>query len=75
MIRGYILQTANDGEECDPKDWIINCRNVETNVDQDIHTVVGDEPRGRMAVKEYRINDDDGDIWTDRISIVISATQ
>ena len=74
MVRGYILQTAPDEEECDPKDWIINCRNVETNVDQDIHTVVGDEPRGRMNVKEYRI-DAHGDIWTDKITLNITKTR
>jgi hypothetical protein len=28
-----------------------------------------------MAVKKYRIDAKVGDLWTDRISIVISATQ
>jgi len=40
-----------------------------------IHTVKGDEPRGRWIEKEYRIDDEVGDIWTDRITIKITATQ
>jgi len=75
LIRGYILETANVEGECDPKDWKINCRNIETNFEHDIHTVEGEEARERWIEKEYRINDDLGDVWTDRISIRISATQ
>jgi len=42
LIRGYILETANDGEGSDPKDWKINCRNLETKKLEDIHTVEGE---------------------------------
>ena len=71
-MRGYILETANDNSGSDPKDWKINCRNIEQNCEMDIHEVKEEEARGRWVEKEYRIDDDKGDVWTDRISIRIS---
>jgi hypothetical protein len=32
LIRGYILETANCDPENDPKDWIVDCRNIADNV-------------------------------------------
>jgi hypothetical protein len=61
LIRGYILETANDGEGSDPKDWKINCRNLEANKLEDIHTVKDEKTRDRSTEKEYRI---DKPFWT-----------
>ena len=74
MIRGYILQTAKDKEEDDPKDWKVSCRNIADNSSTIVSTVSGEGERGRLAEKEYRIDADLGDIWTDRITIKVSAT-
>jgi hypothetical protein len=74
LVRGYSLKTANDGHEHDPKDWTIECNNVADNQPTLLHTVEGDEPRDRLAEKEYRI-DADGDIWTDRITMKITDTK
>jgi len=37
LVRGYIIESANDDPDSDPKDWKINCRNIETNFEHDIH--------------------------------------
>ena len=42
LVRGYILQTADDGDECDPKDWTVDCRNIADNVSTVISTVYGE---------------------------------
>jgi hypothetical protein len=74
LIRGYILKTANDGNECDPKDWTVDCRNIADNVSTVISTVNDESDRDRLAEKQYRIDSSVGDIWTDRISIKVTAT-
>lgn len=75
LIRGYILETANVEPESDPKDWKIYCKNMETKVEHDIHTVTGEETRDRWTEKEYRIDEDKRPIWTDLISIRVTALQ
>ena len=75
LIRGYILQTGDGGEEFDPKDWKINCKNFFTQKEEDIHTVTDEEKRDRLAEKIYRIDEEKRPIWTDKIAIRISALQ
>lgn len=55
LIRGYILETANERAECDPKDWVLNVHNCETNESIDIHEVNSEAPRDRWVEKIYRI--------------------
>ena len=74
MIRGYILETANDEEECDPKDWTVDCRNIADNVSTVISTLTDEGDRDRLVDKQYRVDSSVGDIWTDRISIKVTAT-
>ena len=75
LVRGYILKTANDDQDSDPKDWKIVCTNVETNEEIEIHCVEGEEARDRDTEKEYRIADEKLPLWTDKITIRVSATQ
>ena len=39
LVKGYILETANDDAECDPKDWVVRCHNIDDNSDVQIHSV------------------------------------
>ena len=39
-----------------------------------ISTVTDEGNRDRLVEKEFRVNDDLGDIWTDRITIRITDT-
>ena len=55
LFRGYIMETSNDGPENDPKDWVINVHNCESNEDADIHEVNREPPRERWTEKLYRI--------------------
>ena len=75
LIRGYILETADCDPENDPKDWTVDCRNIADNVQTVISTVIDEGNRDRFVEKEFRVNDELGDIWTDRITIKITATQ
>jgi len=75
LIRGYVLETANERAECDPKDWILNVHNCEDNVSTDIHEVNGEGPRDRWIEKLYRIPEKHGKMWVDRITLKVSATQ
>jgi len=45
LIRGYILSTSSESSSNDPKSWKINCRNIETNYEMDIHKVENEEER------------------------------
>jgi len=74
LIRGYILETADEGEECDPKDWTVSCRNIANDETTVISTVTDEGTRDRFVEKEYCLDDDVGDIWTDRITIRITDT-
>ena len=74
LIRGYILETANERAECDPKDWVLNVHNCETNESIDIHEVNSEAPRDRWVEKIYRIPEKEGNIWVDRITLKVSAT-
>ena len=67
LIKGYILETANDNAGNDPKDWRINCWNIEKCYEQDIHVVKDEEPRDRWVEKEYHIDEKLEDIWTTSI--------
>ena len=75
LVKGYILETANVEGECDPKDWTVDCRNIADNVTTVISTVVGEADRDRWVEKEYHVDEEVGDIWTDLITIRVSATQ
>jgi len=74
LIRGYILETANDEEECDPKDWTVSCRNIANDYTTVISAVRDEATRDRWTEKEYRLDDEVGDIWTDRVTIRITDT-
>lgn len=75
LVRGYILETANVDPESDPKDWKIVCKDIMTKHEIVIHTVTGEETRERWNEKEYRIDDDKRPVWTDHISIRVTALQ
>jgi len=75
LFRGYILETANIEPENDPKSWTVDCRNIADNVSTVVSTIEGEKDRERWVEKEFRVNDDLGDIWTDRITIKVTATQ
>ena len=74
LFRGYILKTANGNNECDPKDWTVDCRNIADNISTVISTVTDEGDRDRLVDKQYRVDSSVGDIWTDRISIKVTAT-
>jgi len=75
LFKGYILETANVNGESEPKDWIVDCRNIADDVSTIVSTVTGEKERESWIEKEYRVNPDLGDIWTDRITIKVSSTQ
>jgi len=75
LFRGYILKTANVESESDPKDWIVDCRNIADNISTVVSTVSEEPERERSTEKEHRVDSILGDIWTDRITIKVSATQ
>ena len=66
LVIGYIIKTANDDPESDPKDWKINCFDINKKEDIDISTIDGEVARDRSTEKDYRI---DSGVWTNKISI------
>ena len=36
LIRGYIIETADNGVDSDPKNWKIFCRDIDADDDKDI---------------------------------------
>jgi hypothetical protein len=65
LLRGYMIKTANDCPEYDPKDWEINCRSLDGE-DIIVHTVEDEAPRDRFIEKNYRCSNP---IWTTGVSI------
>ena len=49
--------------------------NMTDNADTIVSTVQEESSSERMIEKEFRVNDNLGDIWTDRITIKVTATQ
>ena len=75
LVKGYILQCANDDPDSDPKDWKIICNDINSGTENEIHNVEGEQGRNRNTDKEYRIDESKGPVWTDRITIRVTSTQ
>lgn len=61
LLKGYMIKTANDCPGRDPKDWIINCLNIDGGEDVVAHTVENEDPRDRFTEKIYRC---DNPVWS-----------
>ena len=55
--------------------WTVSCRNIANDETTVISTVTDEGTRDRFVEKEYCLDDDVGDIWTDRITIRITDTK
>ena len=67
LIQGYMLQTASDEPEWDPKCWTVMNNNGEV-----LHQVIDENQKERLEEKNYRLENDG--IWTDFIQINVSQT-
>jgi hypothetical protein len=68
LIQGYMLQTADDEPEWDPKSWKVMNKDGEV-----LHSVEDENQKDRSQENSYRL-DDEG-VWTDQIQINVSQTQ
>ena len=60
LFQGYMLQTADDNADWDPKNWRVVNESGEV-----VHTVEDESPKERLEEKKYRL-DGDG-VWTNQI--------
>ena len=60
LFQGYMLQTANDNDDWDPKKW-----NVLDSNGAVVHSVEDEKLKERLEEKKYRL-DGDG-VWTNQI--------
>ena len=60
LFQGYMLQTANDNADWDPKNWRVVNESGEV-----VHSVEDEKPKERLEEKKYRLEGDG--VWTNQI--------
>ena len=78
MFNAYRIRTANDYENRDPKDWTIQVTDVDpitaniNEVDKIVSEVEEEEPRGRLEMKSYLV---DNPVWVIKITLEVTKAQ
>jgi len=70
-LTGYMIKTANDNPDRDPRDWVISCVNLDGGDVIMAHCIGGEQPRDRFEQKTYRC---EKPVWTTGVSLDVYTT-